>query len=144
MLVVVGGSSRKSGKTSVVESLIRENEEAGWTAIKITPHNHPATHAGRADTDRYLAAGATEAHLIEAGDIAKALPLIATSRNVIVESNSVLDYVDPDLCIFVVGEGDAKPSFLRHIARADVVIILETGVCTVPGNPASANAQPRD
>jgi molybdopterin-guanine dinucleotide biosynthesis protein len=121
--VVVGGSRRKVGKTTIVESLIRENEEAGWTAIKITPHRHPP---GRGDTQRYLAAGARCAHLLEHADLPRVPELIASARNVIIESNTVLDFVQPDVCIFISDGRDAKPSFLRHLAKADVVIVSRT------------------
>lgn len=146
MLVVVGGSRRKVGKTSVVESLIRENEEAGWVAIKISPHRHPATRAGRADTDRYLAVGAREAHLIAAPDIEAAIPqvrsIVARSRNVIIESNRVLDYLEPDLCIFVVERSpqEAKPWLLRHLRRAHLVI-LRNPACQAGPQPHSSETR---
>jgi molybdopterin-guanine dinucleotide biosynthesis protein len=118
VVIVVGGSRRKAGKTTLVESLIRENEEAGWTAIKITPHRHAEA---RGDTERYLAAGAERALLLQHEDLPRIGEFIAAARNVIVESNSVLDYVRPDVCIFVVDRGETKPSFARHIGKADVV-----------------------
>jgi len=44
-IVVVGGHSRKVGKTSVVSALIRGLPEYRWTAIKLSPHAHG--HANR-------------------------------------------------------------------------------------------------
>lgn len=38
--IVVGGHSRKVGKTSVISALIREFAEYRWTAIKLSPHAH--------------------------------------------------------------------------------------------------------
>ncbi len=73
MLVVVGGNSRKSGKTSYVEKLIREAPERHWTVIKITTHPHKS-HPGSGDTGRYREAGATNVRLIEAPELEMAIP----------------------------------------------------------------------
>jgi hypothetical protein len=92
-IVVVGGHSRKVGKTSVVSALIRDLSGYHWTAIKISPHAHgPAAGYGRdsiimeesafpyrfarwlhcgwvapkpaSDTSRFLAAGSSRAVLV--------------------------------------------------------------------------------
>lgn len=126
MVIVVGGSRRKCGKTAVVESLIRENEEAGWTAIKITSHSHAPTGSG--DTARYLAAGARRAELIVAPDLAQCLPRIrewiAASPHTIIESTRILDHLQPDLAILVIDtRGEIKESCRRHLSDATVVIV---------------------
>lgn len=126
MVVVVGGSRRKCGKTAIVESLIRENEEAGWTAIKITSHSHAPSGSG--DTARYLAAGARRAELIVAPDIAPCLgkvqEWIAASPNTIIESTRILDHLQPDAAILVVDAGgEIKGSCLRHLGAVGVVIL---------------------
>lgn len=125
MVIVVGGSRRKCGKTAVVESLIRENEEAGWTAIKITSHRHAPTGAG--DTARYLAAGARRAELVVAPDIARGLAQIrdwiAASTHTVIESTRILDHLEPDVAILVVDvQGEIKESCRRHLGAAGVVI----------------------
>jgi molybdopterin-guanine dinucleotide biosynthesis protein len=105
VVIVVAGAGRKVGKTTFIENLIRENEEAGWTAVKITPHDHPPTRHGRADTDRYLAAGAREAVLIRAAGGAEAWPqvraIIANNPNVIIESKRILKHLQPDLWVYI-------------------------------------------
>ena len=62
MIVVVGGSSRKVGKTTVMCEIISATREAAWTALKISPHDHQHGHFG--DTDRYTAAGAVKSELL--------------------------------------------------------------------------------
>ena len=114
MIVVVGGSSRKAGKTTVMCEIIAATREALWTAIKLTPHAHDPSRTG--DTERYLAAGAVNAYLHEA------LPAQLDAGNFIIESNSVLATLVPDLFVFVNSEGEQKPSALEHAHRADVTI----------------------
>ena len=116
MIIVVGGSSRKAGKTTVICDIIEATREANWTAIKITPHIHEPKDYG--DTERYLAAGASRAIFIQD----KQTTQIPTTGNVIIESNSILDKLTPDLFVFVDGGQDWKPSAERHAKQADYVV----------------------
>jgi hypothetical protein len=114
VIVVVGGSSRKAGKTAVVCEIIAATREAKWTAVKVTPHSHDLSPFG--DTERYAGSGAARALLVRAllpGELA---------GNVIIESNSVLDVITPDLFIFVAGDGDWKASAERHAAKAHYIV----------------------
>jgi hypothetical protein len=113
MIVVVGGSSRKAGKTTVMCEIIAATAEANWTAIKLTSHAHDPSRTG--DTERYRAAGAVKAI------IAQTLPE-HPDGNVIIESNSVLATLVPDLFVFVQSEGEQKPSAIEHAHRADVTL----------------------
>lgn len=129
LLIVVGGSRRKVGKTTMVENLIRENVEAGWVAIKITSHGHPPTLPGRGDTERYLAAGAREAELLQASDLAPAIIRVrkwmARGANLIVESTRILDHIQPDVAILVVDPAnEIKDACLRNLSRGHVIIQL--------------------
>ncbi|HYO80705.1 MAG TPA: hypothetical protein VES20_04835, partial [Bryobacteraceae bacterium] len=120
MMVLVGGQSRKAGKTTVVCDIIRATPEARWVAVKISPHTHDQGTAGKQpDTHRYLEAGATAAYLIGKTD---ALP---EGQNLIIESNSVLGRVHPDLVVFVRSESaqaDWKPSARAFQMAADVSV----------------------
>ena len=112
MILVVGGSSRKSGKTTVVCEILRAFPDIRWTVVKLTTHAHdPAVYG---DTDRYRDAGAARAIL------AQDLP--ALEGDVIIESNRVLDVLAPDLFVFVAGDSEWKPSAERHAMRADVIV----------------------
>ena len=137
MIVVVGGSGRKVGKTSLIESLIRALPEARWLAIKVSGHAHGA-HQGKferqetpgpeTDTGRFLAAGAGEAWWLRAGEdrLAAAAPelqtLMAGFENVIIESNSIVEILRPDLYLFVAGD-EWKESAGRWLASADSVVV---------------------
>jgi len=39
-IIVIGGNSRRVGKTSVVAGIIAGLPEYGWSAFKITQHGH--------------------------------------------------------------------------------------------------------
>jgi len=155
-IVVIGGHSRSVGKTSVVAGLIAVLREYDWTAVKITQYGHgicsangeacdcaTADHAwaiseekdrrGESDTSRFLLAGATRAIWVrtEQGRLAEAMPTlrrrIESSGNVIVESNSVLKFMRPDLYVTVLDPGteDFKKSAQEFLDRAGAVILHE-------------------
>ncbi|MBI4876407.1 MAG: hypothetical protein HY822_17365 [Acidobacteria bacterium] len=136
MLLVVGGSGRKAGKSSLVEGLIRALPEARWLALKISGHPHGAaewelsrqeTAGPDSDTGRFLAAGAAEAWWLRVaeGRLEEALPavrrLLARGENAVVESNSIVGFLTPDLYLFVAG-AEWKPSAGQWLERADAVV----------------------
>lgn len=153
-IVVIGGHSRSVGKTSVAAGLISALREFEWTAVKITQYGHgvcsangapcdcaTADHAwaiseekdrgGDSDTSRFLRAGATRALWIrtEQGRLAEAMPALRNrleqSRHVMVESNSVLKFLRPDLYLTVLDPGteDFKTSAREFLDRAGAVIL---------------------
>jgi hypothetical protein len=135
-VVVVGGQARNVGKTSVAAGLIAAMREMRWTAIKLTSHAHAGCDvfdeqdAGSGtDTGRYLAAGAVRSLLIQ-GELSEAMVRvraeIAGAENVMVESNSVLEFVQPDVFVMVldVGNKDFKDSARRYLDRADAVVVM--------------------
>jgi len=155
MLVVVGGHSRNIGKTSVMAGLIRALPEANWTAVKITQYGHGVcaaagescgcaaapdhpyaldveTAPSDTDTGRFLEAGARRSFWLRTarGELRHALPvlrrIINSSENVILESNSVLEFLNPDLYLVVLdfGVADFKTSTRRYLDRADAVILV--------------------
>ena len=155
-LIVIGGHSRSVGKTSVVAGLIAALPGYDWTALKITQYGrgvcsangepcHCATddhswaiseekdRSGKSDTSRFLAAGAVRAWWVrtEQGRLAEAMPTVrrklAESGNVILESNSILKFVRPDLYLTVLdpATADFKKSAQEFLDRADAVILHE-------------------
>jgi hypothetical protein len=139
-IIVVGGSSKGVGKTTLVCGLIAALDRFRWTAVKITSDAHrglPPIYeeesAGpQTDTSRYLAAGAERAFLLTVPpqrDLAEALdefwPLIGRGANLIFESNRAAGHVTADACLLVQGdprEGTAKPSFYRAAQFADALV----------------------
>jgi hypothetical protein len=153
-LIVIGGHSRNVGKTSVVAGLITALREFEWTAAKITQYGHGICSAngkvchcatsehswaiseeqdrsGETDTSRFLVAGAARVLWVrtEQGRLAHAMPAfeakIKNAGNVILESNSVLQFAHPDLYLTVLdpATADFKNSAREFLDRADAVIL---------------------
>ncbi len=156
-LIVVGGHSRSVGKTSVVAELISALPEFEWTAAKITQYGHGICSAngdacdcatgdhswaiseerdrsGKSDTSRFLVAGASRVLWVrtEQGRLAEAMPMLRSrlegARNVIIESNSVVRFLRPDLYITVLDPAteDFKTSAREFLDRADAVILHQS------------------
>jgi len=156
-VVVVGGNARSVGKTSVVAGLIVRLPELRWTAMKITQHEHGLRMADGSvydcqtddrtfaisverdaesgtDTARYLKAGAVRSLLVRTrqGMLAEAMPRIreelAMAENAILESNSVMQFLRPDLYLMVLDAGmaDFKDSARLFLDRADAVLVRAT------------------
>lgn len=155
-LIVIGGHSRNLGKTSVVAGLIAALPEYGWTAVKITQFGHGVCsvngeacdcaldehtwsiseerdRSGRTDTSRFLAAGAKRSLWVRTkqGRLAEAMPdlrrELAGAEHVIIESNSVLRFLRPDLYLPVLdlATADFKASAREFLDRASAVIVHE-------------------
>ena len=68
------------------------------------------------------------------GQLAGAVPILrkmmAACDNVIVESNSILEFFQPDLYLVVMdfSKEDFKVSSLRFLERADALIIVDSGI----------------
>jgi hypothetical protein len=154
-VIVVGGHSRNIGKTSVVAGLIARLPEFHWTAFKITQYGHGfCTADGKpcqcqtadscvavnfehdltsgTDTSRFLAAGAARSVWVRTriGMLAEAIPRIekelAASENAILESNSILEFLRPDLYLTVLDPAvaDFKDSARRFLPLADAILLL--------------------
>jgi hypothetical protein len=153
-LVVVGGHSRNVGKTSVVAGLITALPEFKWTAMKITQYGHNVCakdgqscdcanedhswaiseekdRAGLTDTSRFLVAGAERVWWVrsEQGRLAEAIPavrqILDKSGNAILESNSIVKFLRPDIYLTVLdpATADFKQSAQEFLDRADAVIM---------------------
>jgi molybdopterin-guanine dinucleotide biosynthesis protein len=161
-IIVIGGHSRDVGKTSVVAGLIAAMRDRNWLAIKITQYGHgicsangeacdcvTADHslavteersrAGDTDTSRFLVAGAARVLWVrtQQGMLAEAMPRvraeIAKSESVIIESNSVMRFLRPDLYVAVLdpSRADFKQSARQYLDRADAILLR--GIDQKPG-----------
>jgi hypothetical protein len=161
-VAVIGGHSRSVGKTSVVAGLIAALPEYSWHAMKITQFGHGVCsrngelcgcatddhswsiseerdRSGESDTSRFLIAGAAKVWWVrtQQGRLAEAMPTIrrriAEAENVIVESNSILKFMRPDIYLTVLDPAveDFKKSAQEFMDRADAVILHD-----VDGSPA--------
>jgi hypothetical protein len=90
--------------------------------------------SGESDTSRFLAAGAARVWWVrtEQGRLAEAMPTVrgklAESKNAIVESNSILKFLRPDLYLTVLdpATADFKRSAQQFLDRADAVILHQS------------------
>ena len=164
-IVVVGGQTRNIGKTSVVAGLIASLPHLEWTAFKVTQFGHgicsangepcdcetdahtvavTEEHSRDSGTDsaRFLAAGAVRSYWVRTrqGQLAEAMPRVrkelAQTKNAILESNSVVRFLKPDLYLTVLDAAiqDFKPSAQYFLDRADAV--LWSGTQSAPQEPA--------
>jgi hypothetical protein len=155
-IVVIGGQSRSLGKTSVVAGLIAALPSYNWTAFKVTQYGHgqcsldgepcscatadhtwaiteEADRSGSSDSSRFLSAGANRSFWVrtEQGRLAEAIPTLrrrlAEAENAILESNSILKFIRPDLYITVLDPAteDFKASAQEFLDRADAVTLHE-------------------
>src|SRR5579859_1284053 len=149
-ILVVGGHSRNVGKTSVVAGLIAALAERQWTAVKITQFGHgicsvngeacgcateehtvaiseERDRSGKSDTSRFLLAGAQRSLWVRTkqGFLAEAMPALrqrlAGCANVMMESNSVMKFLHPDLYLTVLdpATADFKASAREFLDLAD-------------------------
>ena len=153
-IIVIGGHTRSIGKTSVVAGLIAALPGFHWTALKITQYGHGVCsangepcdcvtadhslavteekdHSGESDTSRFLVAGADHSWWVrtEQGRLAEAMPrirkILASTQNIIIESNSILRFMKPDLYLTVLdpATSDFKTSAQTFLDRADAVLL---------------------
>jgi len=162
-ILVIGGHTRSVGKTSVVAGIIAALPNFHWTALKITQYGHgvcsangapcdcaTADHSfavseekdrsGESDTSRFLVAGADHSWWVrtEQGRLAEAMPrvrkILEAAQNVIIESNSILRFLKPDLYLTVLDPrtADFKTSAQTFLDRADAVLLHAANNLTTP------------
>lgn len=138
-IITISGANKDIGKSSLVAYLVRHCRDCA--AMKVTLHEerpfgetvieeeNPVINPGT-DTARMLEAGAspvfwirTTAHDL-AEDLGKAFPRLEAPL-VIVEGNSVLEHLEPDFAVFIMGSGfdDFKPSAFNAIKKAHTVVV---------------------
>lgn len=120
MRIIVGGESRKSGKTTVVCRILIAFPDAGWTAVKISPHLHAPSESGwsfeedsaAGDTLRYKKAGAVQAFLYcgpTGPGLDKLLETLSTKENWIVETTAAAHLIPHDLAILIAAPDGVEP-----------------------------------
>jgi hypothetical protein len=149
--IVVGGHSRKVGKTSVAAAIIAAWPDYAWTAVKISSHWHDERAASTGgdgkeicrvdeehdrnsprDTGRFLAAGASRSFWVRIlhGCMEEALPgllpVLNSNPYVIIESNGIVRHIDPALYLMVhrYDVGDYKQSARETIGLAHAVVAV--------------------
>ena len=152
--IVIGGHTRNIGKTTLAVAVLEALPQLRWTAMKITQFGHGVCSANGepcdcdtgdhtiavseernassgTDTSRMLQAGAHRVLWVRTrqGQLADAMPRVRremeAADHVLLESNSVLRFLRPDLYLAVLRPdvADFKPSALRYLDRADAIFV---------------------
>lgn len=136
-IISVTGAHSGVGKTSLAALLLREMK--GFSAIKITKtelftsittDEKVLSEKGK-DTSILKEGGANKVIWIRStqrdlkDSLSQALSMLGDSRGVIIEGNSSLDFIEPDLIIFVMKEdlSELKPSGSKALEKADLIMI---------------------
>jgi len=133
-LLIIGGTGREAGKSSLAALLISKYANRGITAVKITPHRHPdvsgltvvtgntefqvyeeRNSTAEKDSSRMLRAGASKVFLVvteeaKLGDAFAALiPFLPAGMPVICESPALRRVIEPDLFILMLHSDGQNP-----------------------------------
>ncbi len=143
LLIGIGASHSGSGKTTLAASILRylssSSREPGrsWGAIKYTRTPSPAELVTdpallalpRKDTGRLLSAGASEVLWVRSNRdglgkaLTEAVERLSRCDAVVVEGNSAIEFLNPDIVLFIFGKGRErwKPGSERLASRADII-----------------------
>ena len=147
LLIGIGASHSGAGKTTLAAYILRSfvfdpfpdstHQSLRWGAIKYTrTASAPEIISDRSilrekgkDTCRLLAAGATEVVWLRSGlpglsdALSAAVKRLSRLDVIIVEGNSAIEFLNPDIVIFIFGKERLhwKPHIDRLAARADII-----------------------
>lgn len=136
-VITVSGAHKGVGKTALAEILL--SNLPGFAAIKITmtdlytrvSENDDDIMSPDTDTYRMKKSGAEKVVWIQSTDellrdaMEQALEKISNHKGVLIEGNSILEYIKPTLAFFVVMDSidQMKPSRISALKKADICVI---------------------
>jgi molybdopterin-guanine dinucleotide biosynthesis protein len=135
-ILSVTGAHSGVGKTTLCSILLKEFK--GFGAIKFTKiglytsivDNADMLDKEGKDTSVMMNAGAESVVWVRSpvDDLNDALGIalqkLSGTRGVVIEGNSPVDFLNPHLVIFIIGEdGEIKPTALKVSSKADIVVI---------------------
>lgn len=151
-LLIIGGTGRDAGKSTLAALLISRYKDPGVTGVKITPHPHPdmagltlmadnngfqvfeeKDNKSEKDSSRMLRAGALKVFLIVTAEenlgeaFATLKPMLPKGLPVICESPALRRFVEPDLFILMVhggGDNSERKNIDDLIPLADLSLTL--------------------
>lgn len=157
-IIGVGGAHSGAGKTSYASLLLGGLK--GWGAIKYTNTafyssvtDDPAILAEEdKDTRRFLDAGAERVLWIQSpasdiGDVfSLALDKLHGLKGIIIEGNSLIEFLKPDIIIFIFGDNPAiiKDGAEKILNRADIVVCEGEAGMVMSGNARFFGRSPED
>lgn len=133
-IVGVGGAHSKVGKTTIVCQILRRLN--GWGAIK---NSKTQLHSSIVDTSeilrqknkdtrRFIDAGAQEVLWVQSPPenlketLQIAVDRLSHLRGIIIEGNSAVEALKPDIIVFLYGSGELKRGADRILRMSDAVI----------------------
>jgi hypothetical protein len=138
--IIIGGHARKVGKTSIAAGLISAFPNVPWTAVKVSSHRHSGvdeiyretSRSGDSDSSRYLIAGASKSIWVQAEEddyvdvMRRLLPIIQSDPFLLIESNRILSFIQPDLTILVLNPKieEFKKSARNMLLRIHAIITI--------------------
>ncbi len=140
VIISVTGAHSDSGKTLVAEALL-QGLRGRWGAIKYTRtafytsvREVVSPTPDEKDTSRLLRAGGCPVIWIQSppGELKEsleiALGLTSGCDGIVIEGNSPIEFLTPDIVIFVFGEDPSrlKPSGRKALQKADLLISKDT------------------
>jgi len=159
LIIGIGGSRSGAGKTTVAEALLKhfadspihrftDSPKCRWGAIKYTKTaiyssiiDTPEILSQKdKDTARLIYAGAESVLWVQAPpeEIKDILPLavdrLSHLRGIIVEGNSAIEFLKPDIVIFVSGRqsGAMKKSAEKALKMADIILFEDEPSIKLP------------
>ncbi len=144
-LLVIAGTGRNSGKTTLARTIIERFSSYGITAVKISPHFHKASRGliefagtgnyniytetstlGDKDSSVFLVAGAAKVFYIQAKDLfikeafRNLYQSLPEDKPVICESPALGRYIDPAVLLLTDSEKVKERKDIAHlISKAD-------------------------
>ncbi len=143
-IIGIGGAHSKVGKTKVACKLLEKLN--GWGAVKFTKTpfyssiiDNPEVLKQRGkDTCRLLEAGAKEVIWVKSSQhemketLEIAVERLSELKGIIIEGNSAIDVLKPEIVVFVSKNEDLKKGAERILEKADVVIFDENPPNSIP------------
>lgn len=138
VVIGIGGGHSGAGKTSVASLILRTC--AGWGAIKYTKTALYASiiddpdvlsEAGK-DTRKLLDAGAAKVLWVKSpfSELREVFPvalgMLSHLQGIVVEGNSAVEVVNPDIVIFVCGDRGKMKDSAKHILQTANIVIFRS------------------
>jgi uridine kinase len=145
VIIGIGGGHSGSGKTSIACKILEKLP--GWGTIKytktslygsITDDINVLSERGK-DTKKFLDSGAVKVLWVRSPfhELAAVLPnaveMLSHLKGIIVEGNSAVDVLKPDIVIFVCGHAGEMKEGSENIMRIADIVIFDEEPPEIPG-----------
>jgi molybdopterin-guanine dinucleotide biosynthesis protein len=133
-IIGIGGAHSKVGKTTIACQILRRLN--GWGAIKYSKtsfysavvDNPETLQQENKDTSRFINAGAQDVLWVQSPSegiqevLQIAIDMLSHVQGIILEGNSAIESLKPEIVIFVASNGEIKRGAEKILSMADAVI----------------------